>query len=698
MDNAKIKQADINRLKQASLAKARARLKFIGQFDSSQTNLADKTDKSLTLTLFSLIELPSEKERIELNFKELIKRYDKPKSKSDLIRKRYYLHLRDVTLKQIECYANIASERLEYYKYITEKKLWDAEREVCKQNTIHWFKYWAWTTDPRQTFFGWAIPFVLYPYQEEAVTWLEELIFIKRSSGLIDKSRDMGISWLVTSLFYKHWQFSESNFQALIGSMTLDDVDMMGNPSTLFEKLRIQAILQPKFLLPATWDREIPYLKMINPVTKSAIIGESCNWRFGRSGRYSVILFDEFSAVQSDVEAVTSASQSSPCKIYVSTPRGMHNEFAKLRFSGDLPVKSFHWTLHPYKDERWYDFQKLELRDESRIAQELDINYQASTPNRVYPEYDEKYHVITHKELFNELPEFKDFDGRFMIPDGHTVVMGEDVSMGKVSAHVLLWFLILRNPTITKSGRNIGGSVFIYREIVMPPKSTPSITAQAIRQAESSVEVESMFCRYLSNEAITEREIYANEFNLFFKNWKTDYFSGITKIREYLLLYDTDKPHVFRKELNGTPRLFLVVENGQGELKKDTITDQLYVVKPKDSYGLKRIREEFPLYHYPAESEFKEITRLRPKKIFDDAMDILRCVADEAFSYVIATPPEELELKELEAKFLMAKNLPEMEARKIWADYQEKLKNIELDKRLLNWKDKLYQKVLMKSL
>ncbi|MCS7009486.1 MAG: hypothetical protein NZL93_06075, partial [Chthoniobacterales bacterium] len=404
------------------LTKAKARLKLLLKTQEARAFVQDDSDSRLINSLIGLTNLPKQLPETLENYDKIIGaiKREKIQDENTKIRIDYYQFLKDQAKKSFGFYAKVAEERLDYYKYLSAKKLWESEKEVCRVNSLHWFKYWAWTSDPRQSSFGWAIPFILYPFQEEAVKWLEELIFIKKSSGLIEKSRDMGISWLLISLLYKHWQFSNDNFQALIGSMTIDDVDTVGNPSTLFEKIRIQALLQPKKLLPFQWNRTVPYLKLVNPETTSAIIGESCNERFGRSGRYTVVWFDELSAVQADAEAVTSASQSSTCKLFTSTPRGMSNEFAKLRFSGTIPIKSFHWSQNPSKDQRWYQFQRLELRDESRIAQELDIDYQASVPNRIYTEFDERIHVITHSELIRELPEFGDDDGRFIIPKGHS--------------------------------------------------------------------------------------------------------------------------------------------------------------------------------------------------------------------------------------------------------------------------------------
>ena len=154
----------------------------------------------------------------------------------------------------------------------------------------------------------------------------------------------------------------------------------------------------------------------------------------------------------------------------------MGNEYAQLRFSGTVPVKTYHWREHPHKDERWYEFQKLDMNDDTRVAQELDIDYTASTPNRVYPDYNEIYHVITKSELMRALPEFSDSKGQFRMPTGHNISMGEDVSMGDGCAHVLLWAATLKDGTVTENStepdRSVPFSVTVPSFSVAAQRST----------------------------------------------------------------------------------------------------------------------------------------------------------------------------------------------------------------------------------
>lgn len=501
---------------------------------------------------------------------------------------------------------------------------------------MYWFRNYAWTADPRKSGI-WALPFMLYDYQIDAVNWFESLIFTRQSSGLVEKSRDLGLSWLLTSLFYKHWQHPKDGaFNALIGSISADECDKIGDPSSMFEKIRIQARLQPTGLLPAKWNLDVPFMKIVNPENGSTITGETANADFGRSGRYKVILFDEFSAFEQDTAAMTASSQSSPCKIYNSTARGTGNEFYRIRSTGKIPIKTYHWKEHPYKTDVWYEYQKLEM-DDVQVAQELDIDYTASQPNKVYPMYNEIYHVVTKSEIMAALPQFN-WRGHFIIPYGNSVVMGQDVGQTEQHANVMLWYCTLKKGTVTANGVDVSGSVLIYREIVNSSQSPPRLWAEAIHTAESKAEKRMMAGRYISHEATTELEVYADEYDLYFNKWAPDYNVGIGRVRDYLDVTDEDKPHPFRQPpkgapgIMGRPHIFLVVDDDEGELVWEPTLGR-YTVKPAySSAGLVRTRMEFPAYHYPKSEMGKEPAKQRPSKKNDDAMDNIRCIATECFA------------------------------------------------------------------
>jgi hypothetical protein len=278
--------------------------------------------------------------------------------------------------------------------------------EACKRDIVFWFNHFAWTYDPRQELP--QQPFRLYPYQEVLVRQLLAHIESGRDL-LIEKSRDMGASWLIALTFQYYWLFRDGA-QFLMGSRKFDLVEQPGNLSTLFEKLRYNLRHLPKWMHPPGFNEKQHGLKarLINPASNALIQGESNTELFARGGRYKAILLDEFAFWPKAELAFAAAGQSSPCRIVLSTPFGKGNAFARLRFQSPIAVKSLHWRLHPLKNEAWYEAQKARM-SEDEVARELDINYNLSVRNRVFPEFTHEHKRSLHYNSLKPVVRVWDF-------------------------------------------------------------------------------------------------------------------------------------------------------------------------------------------------------------------------------------------------------------------------------------------------
>lgn len=641
----------------SNLALAKAKLDIISaEKDKPVKTIAEaKASKHTQEFLWKAIDtaskctnvLPEEERRVL----DLIRRIEDSKEDDKNWQTRINYHMQNLQIMKdtYPIFEEEAKRRKSMILDINRRGRWAAEKDKCKESTKYWFDNYAWTADPRKTGV-WALPFLMYDYQVEAVDWLEDLIFLQQSSGLIEKSRDLGFSWLITSLFYKHWQHPKDGaFNALMGSITSDECDKIGDPSSMFEKLRIQARLQPLGLLPRGWNCQIDYMKAINPENQSTITGETSNADFGRSGRYRVILFDEFSAFENDTAAMTASSQSSPCKIYNSTARGMGNEFHRLAHSGDIAKKTYHWKQHPHKTIDWYEYQKLEMNP-VQIAQELDIDYNASQPNKVY-KFSEVYHVATHSEIMRALPSFRNSEGKFHIPLGHKIMMGYDVGQSDNHVNALLWFVTLREGTKTVDNIDLSGSIILYRELIAPSHTTPRGIARLIKEAEGAYEPRMVVDRVISHEQTTVRDALDWDYGINFRKWTPDYNMGIARVRDYLETVNFHQIHPFRDasakqfkdapDIMGRPNLFVAVADGQGELQYEPSLRKFGSAIAIDEHGMFRTRAEFPAYHYPSSELGKELRQMRPKKVLDDAMDVVRCVASECFAPLNEKPESE---------------------------------------------------------
>ena len=284
--------------------------------------------------------------------------------------------------------------------------------EYVKRDILFFFNVFAWTYDTRTQIKD--LPFITYGYQDKAILEIDRCIETGEDL-FIDKSRDMGVTYLVLYVIFWRW-LTKKKEQFKIGSRKEDYVDRLGDMDTLFEKLRYQIDRLPGWMLPIGFDRKkhSSFMRLLNPETSCAIIGEATNKDFARGGRPKAIFFDEFSAWEMAEEAWKAASDATRCKIPVGTPKGSGNKFAELARTNTIknklhllwyinPAKAFTSEVYRYKLEsegrlaedqsiapvgcyvgidgkirsEWYD-QECEKRTKDDIAENLDCNYLTS--------------------------------------------------------------------------------------------------------------------------------------------------------------------------------------------------------------------------------------------------------------------------------------------------------------------------------
>lgn len=255
------------------------------------------------------------------------------------------------------------------------------------EGCIFFIENFGFTFDPRPQANPNHLPFILFDYQKDAIRWLINHID-NGSDGFVEKSRDMGISWIIfvmVPLWY--WLFRDG-VNILEGSYKEDLVDN-GTKDSLFGMLDYALDSLPVWILPKGFNKKKhrTHMKLVNPVTQNLITGDTMNPDFGRGSRKTAVLFDELGTWDYAKDAWESAGDSTACRIANSTPKGW-NYYAMLRETG-IDRLTLHWSLHPLKDQAWYEFEKTRRTDEE-VAQELDISYQKSQEGRVYMEWGEQ--------------------------------------------------------------------------------------------------------------------------------------------------------------------------------------------------------------------------------------------------------------------------------------------------------------------
>lgn len=273
------------------------------------------------------------------------------------------------------------------------------------EGCIFFIENFGWTFNPKMTLKH--FPFILFECQKRAIRQIVEHID-KGRDIFIEKSREMGVSWLVfcyIALWY--WLFREGA-NGLLGSYKEKLVDDRSIDS-LFGKLDYALANLPDWMMPGNFvmKKHRTKLKLANPENGNVITGDTMNPNFGRGSRKTFIMFDELAFWDYAKDAWESAGDATNCRIANSTPNG-YDYYAMLRESG-IDVLTLHWREHPLKDEQWYAYECMR-RTEEEIAQELDISYTKSKVGRVYPEWNDSNVLLGKYEYDENLPLYIGWD------------------------------------------------------------------------------------------------------------------------------------------------------------------------------------------------------------------------------------------------------------------------------------------------
>lgn len=251
----------------------------------------------------------------------------------------------------------------------------------CSASVVYFINKFCRTCDTREDFAD--LPFKLFPRQEELVLWLEAREE-NRERGLVEKSRDTGVTWVCCAFALQRWCF-RPNCHIGFGSRKLELVDRLGDMDSIFEKIRYMLDRLPPWLLPEGYDRNRHdnLAKIINPANGSILKGEGGD-DIGRGGRSRIFFVDEAASLLRPDGIERSLSATTEVRIDVSTPKGMGNPFAARRFSGKIPVFTISYRDDPRKTEEWARKKRAE-HDEITWRQEFEIDYTCANEGTLIP-------------------------------------------------------------------------------------------------------------------------------------------------------------------------------------------------------------------------------------------------------------------------------------------------------------------------
>lgn len=260
----------------------------------------------------------------------------------------------------------------------------ELQKLICKSNILYWINTFCWTYDPRLK--NPHIPFVTYEFQDELIEWSLEMMDLELVM-LIEKSRDMGATWVMVAVAVWYSIFFDGYFEYML-SMTENEVDNRGVDS-LLGKVRYLLTNMPDWMSQGFVEKVNGIdnkMHITVPGTNSTIRGQLTGGRAGRSGRARRALYDEFAFVDESANVRKAAASLASCQVYLSTANGMGNEFFRMADDPNINKITLHWTRHPLKNKEWEAITRPQMSPED-WAQEHDISYATSTKGRVYDDF-----------------------------------------------------------------------------------------------------------------------------------------------------------------------------------------------------------------------------------------------------------------------------------------------------------------------
>ncbi len=260
--------------------------------------------------------------------------------------------------------ANLLYRQSLHQKLTRDEGLQRTYMSLCVAKPQIAFKTLLWTFQPkREQSLHKHIPFNTWPVQDECIDVLTRGI---RLGGdlLVDKSREMGATWLILGCFFIDWLLVPDT-TLLIISRKEEYVwqghkgGRGGNKSTLFWKVFYMYHALPAWIKPKC--PEISERHFGNIQNGATIDGESTNADVGAGGRFQAAMCDEFARVKyADAATIAETlSDTTQCRIFNSTPTSRGHPFGQIRFSGKVPVITLPWWRHPWKIRGYYESPAL---------------------------------------------------------------------------------------------------------------------------------------------------------------------------------------------------------------------------------------------------------------------------------------------------------------------------------------------------
>lgn len=290
-------------------------------------------------------------------------------------------------------------------------------KEYYATRPLDFINHWGLTYDPRNAGPGnelpTRLPFILFPRQRQLVQFLTDCLE-DQENGLVEKCRDMGATWVCGAFSVWLWLF-KPGVSVGWGSRKEQLVDRIGDPDSIFEKMRVLIRNLPEELLPVGFSatEHMTHMKIINPENDATITGEAGD-NIGRGGRKTIYFKDESAHYERPEKIEAALADNTRCQIDISSVNGLGNVFHRRREAGvewepTLVIEKgvtrifiMDWREHPAKDQAWYDTRRKKAINDGLLhvfAQEVDRDYSAAVDGIIIPAHWVKAAIDAHLDL-----------------------------------------------------------------------------------------------------------------------------------------------------------------------------------------------------------------------------------------------------------------------------------------------------------
>lgn len=294
-------------------------------------------------------------------------------------------------------------------QYKAKPELLVQAKEFYKHRPVQFINHWCDTWDTRNVEIRGEnavsvkkrvrMPMLLFRRQAQLVQFVDGCLAAD-ANGLVEKSRDMGATWVLVSRsnhMFLFWDDAAIGW----GSANALKLDRLDDPSSIFEKIRMQLRHIPSVFLPRGWnaDEHMMHMRIVNPANGSSITGD-VGKNIGRGARTRMYIVDEAAHLEQPEAVEAALSEATRVRIDISSVSGLGTVFHRTRQAGVVwepgqtmmraktNVFIMDWSHHPAKTPEWHDERREYFKAKGLahvFAREIDRDYAAAVQNVLIP-------------------------------------------------------------------------------------------------------------------------------------------------------------------------------------------------------------------------------------------------------------------------------------------------------------------------